>query len=86
MAREYEVLSDRLVGHKKGDRITGPVHPGLVGAHLRELQKPEEIACPICQEQGKAADKKRTYSSADKLAEHYADAHPAFAPPAPEEV
>lgn len=85
MGKQYEVLTDKLVGHKKGDTIQGPVHPALIGSHLKDVSVEEKGACPHCAEHGTSQKaKKQTYSPAE-LAEHYASEHPGLAAPAGEE-
>lgn len=85
MGKEYKVLSDKLFGHKKGDTIQGPVHPALIGVHVKSVSQDEALKCPECQQHGTQRDKKQTFKSYDDLAKHYAGEHGAYAPPREEE-
>lgn len=86
MGNEYEVLSDKFVGGKKGDTIQGPVHPALIGSHLKDVSVEEKGECPACQNEPDVAKTKKAkkYTVAE-LVDHYVSEHPALAPPTGEE-
>lgn len=86
MAKTYKVLTDRMVGHKKGDTIPGPLHPALIGVHVQDVSEDEKGECPACQNEPAASKtrKGKRYTVAE-LVDHYVNDHPALAPPGEEE-
>lgn len=87
MARRYRVLTDRMVGHKKGDEIEGQFHPALVGVHLEDITEPAAYKCPQCQIEPDATKKaKAAKFDLGELADHYAADHPGVAAPGEEEL
>ena len=75
-----------MVGLKKGDEISGPVHPALIGPHLKDISEPVSLKCPACQEDpsSTAKAKKATYASLEELQAHYGEEHPALEAPTEE--
>ena len=74
-----------VAGHEAGAKVSADDLPGLnvpaleAGGFL-ERDKEPRMPCELCQTQGKAEDKKKTYNL-EQLQDHYRKAHGAFAPP-----
>ena len=82
MGKTYKVLSDKYTGGKKGETVEGPVHPALLGVHLKDVTEEEKGECPACQNEPSVSKTKKgkKYTVAE-LVDHYVSDHPALAPP-----
>lgn len=90
----YEVTGqNEVLGHQPGETFEGPLPEWIIEEALlasgalsivegKKSEPVEKIVCPACAETMKRPPK---FDSHDELVAHYADKHPALAPPEKEE-